>query len=129
VIKAGWKREQCPQCRQPGRVYERLNRTLEKLGKNVTCYHSLSHLKDLGIEIHGDICDNCGVHYSYEAVAIEEAGVGQAAGRLDPDHRALGIARKLRQAELHSTDCKDCGAHEGSTHRQGCAAMAVQPIF
>ena len=71
MLKPGWKRERCPQCRQPGRVWERYTEALIKSGtveRGVDSVFLRVTLGPLGCELHADFCDNCGVQYCYEAV-------------------------------------------------------------
>ena len=71
MLKPGWKRELCPQCRQSGRVWQRYTDALIKAGKVERAVDSVFiriTLDALETELHADICDCCGVQYVYEAV-------------------------------------------------------------
>lgn len=73
MIRPGWKRDVCPQCHMPGRLWERwteaqiANKSLER---GVDSVFMRVDYTVLGMEGHADFCDNCGVMYLYRAVPV-----------------------------------------------------------
>ncbi len=64
MIKPGWKREVCPQCHMPGLVWKRLHKDRAIPNSSVIAVRWTFG----GMEMHSDVCDNCGVLYVYEAI-------------------------------------------------------------
>jgi len=128
VIKAGWKRELCPQCRQPGRVGDRVQtaiRARKPDGKSLfvdpskTSFVLLKFIgpRELGFSLNADVCDNCGVLYAYEAVALPDPNPER---KTDGDRTGEAATPKPTVQYTSATSCGFCRAGEGHEHHPSC---------
>lgn len=80
MIKPGWTRDVCPQCRMPGRLGEVYLKAYQQVpgATKITSITPMVFQGPNGWSVKVDICINCGVMYAHECVQTAQLIQGMA---------------------------------------------------